>query len=232
MEVFDETLAAKESTLAKRQQQIQELSEQLKALQEEEKTLMTELEVLKQLDVATLLPFVRSAAKVERELASELESVTDPESLSALNEAEDEEGRPKLALLMNRFGANAGTIHKLAKYGGMDFPYLKEEQVKEIVAGLARDQQVAVLYTHDRLMFGKSPFAKHDCAICDCETPEEMAAFLKENGFELATADHIRETGAFGRGALLFLTPQELQLDEDGERAWTRCRASHFKANK
>ena len=248
LEGFGGILALKESAIAKRQQQrgdakqqIQELSERLKALveeekrcEQEEKALKTDLEVLKQLNVVPLLPFVRSAARVERELASQLETalVTDPESLSALNEAEA--GNPKLALLMNRFGANAGTIQRLAEYDGAEFPYLSEDQVKEDVAGLPRDQQVAVLYTHDRLKNGKAPFDEHDCALCDCETPEEMAAFLNENGLEQATADHIRRTGAFGRGALLFLTPQELQLGNDRETrsAWTRCRASHQKADK
>ena len=251
LERFGETLTAKEFAITSQQQQrenfsqkaqlvkqqIQELRDQLKGFEEEEQrclqeenALKTKLKFLKELEVIDLLPFVRNAAKVEEELASELNAALDKdrEGLFALNE----EGTPKLGLLMNCFGASARAIQELAEYSGTDFPYLPMEEVKALVAGLPRYQQDAVFYAQERLKNGKLPFAEHDCALCDCETPEEMAAFLHESGFEQVTADHIRRTGAFGRGALLFLTPQELQLGngKDMPRALAKCRASHRKA--
>ena len=102
--------------------------------------------------------------------------------------------------------------------------------MKGVVAGSPRDQVITVLYTQERLKNGKFPYVEHICALCDCETPEEMAYFLKEHGFERVTAEDIRRTGAFGRGTLLFLTPADLQLGKDAQRALARCRASHCEA--
>jgi hypothetical protein len=129
---------------------------------------------------------------------------------------------------LNAFGADARTIQALADLDSMDFIDLKEEELKKMVAKLPRDQQIVVLYAHERLDRGKLPFAEHDCALCDCETAEDMASFLKENGLERATADAIRRTGASGKGALLFLSLEELGLGNSAEnKALKKCRSVH-----
>ena len=81
----------------------------------------------------------------------------------------------------------------------------------------------------DRLIHGKLPFAEHDCTLCDCSTPEDMASFLQELGMSQVTADLIRQTGAFGKGALLFLTSQELHLDKAQTLILYKARADHRK---
>ena len=164
-----------------------------------------------------------------RSLVAQLEAQldNDRECLFALKERES----PKLSLLMNCFGADARTIQALPDLGSMELAASHIDEIKPLVAALPREQQIVVLYTQDRLIHGKMPFAEHDCALCDCETPEEMANFLNENGLPTVTADIIRRTGAFGRGALLFLTAQELQLGNGKaqERALKQSRADHRK---
>jgi hypothetical protein len=217
-------------------QQTQEFRHQLatseeaeKSFEKREKILMAQLEDLQRLDVANWVPFVQSAAEVEKELVSQLETqlVEDRESLFALNE----EGSPKLSLLLNAFGADERTIQTLADLRSMDLIPLRDEELKEKMVKLLRYQQTVVLYTQERLVHGMAPFARHDCALCDCETAEEMTYFLNEIGFEKVTADLIRGTGASGKGALLFLSPQDLQLGNRAvdQRALMQARSSHRK---
>ena len=228
------TEASQFANVAKRE--MQKLLSQIAAFEEAERThaeaekaLLGELEECQELDVADLKPFVRSAAKVERQLVSrmEVQLVSDRDGLFALKERKS----PKLSLLMNCFGADARTIQALPVLDSMDLAASHENEVKTLVAALPRDQQIVVLYTQERLLQGNLPFTDHDCALCDCETPEEMANFLNENGLPTVTADIIRRTGAFGRGALLFLTAQELQLGNGKaqERALKQSRADHRK---
>jgi hypothetical protein len=56
-----------------------------------------------------------------------------------------------------------------------------------------------------------------------------MASFLKENGLERVTADAIRRTGASGKGALLFLSFEELGLGNGtaDKKAFLKCRFVH-----
>ena len=215
-------------------QRIQEPRAQPAAFEEDEKsssvriqTLRAELEVFQKLDMAKLIHFLESAAEVEKELVRQLETQLeeDRQSLFALKE---KESSPKLSLLLNAFGADARTIQALADLDSMDFMALREEELKKIMAKLPRDQQIVVFYTQERLIIGKLPFSKHDCALCDCKTAEEMVSFLKEKGLERVTADAIRHTGASGKGALLYLSFQELGLASSAERkALLKCYSDH-----
>ena len=130
---------------------------------------------------------------------------------------------------MNCFGADARTIQALAGLNSFELEASYITEIQQMVGALPSDQQIAVFYTQDRLLNGKRPFSKHDCALCDCETPEEMASFLNENGLPTVTADIIHRTGVFGRGALLFLTAKELQLESSAERALKNIRYDHRK---
>jgi hypothetical protein len=250
LEQLDQSIATKRAAIAKEQQQrmqasqganaakreMKKLRSQIAAFEkaerahaEAEKDLLAELEECQKMDVAALKPFVLSVAMVERKLVTQLEAqlVNDRECLFALKERES----PKLSLLMNCFGADARTIQALRDFDSMELAASSIIEINLMVAALPREQQIVVLYTQDRLIHGKMPFAEHDCALCDCETPEEMANFLNENGLPTVTADIIRRTGAFGRGALLFLTAQELQLGNGKaqERALKQSRADHRK---
>ena len=248
LEQLDQIMATKRAAITKEQQkrmqasqganaakrEMEKLRSQIAAFEEEErahseaeKALLVQLEEFQKLDVAALKPFVSSAAKVEQELVFQMEAQleNDREGLFALKERES----PKLSLLMNCFGADARTIQALPDLDSMELAASHESEVKRLVATLPRDQQIIVLYTQDRLIHGKLPFVEHDCALCDCETAEEMANFLKENGLPTVTADIIRRTGAFGRGALLFLSAEELQLGKAQERALKLSRADHRK---
>ena len=175
-----------------------------------------------------LRAFAQSAAEVEIELISELEAqlINDREGLFALCEK-----GPKLSLLLNCFGACTETVLTLEHLNSMDLMVISPEELKSLIVNLPRDQQIAALYTQERLSYGKLPFGEHECAICNCETADEMAAFLDEQGMQKVTADLINQTGAFGRGSLLFLTTQELQLDNDKvqKALLSKARADHHK---
>ena len=250
IEQLDQSMTTKRAAITKEQQkrmqasqganaakrEVQRLLSQIAAFEEAErahieaeKTLLVELKECQELDVAALKSFVSFAAKVERELVPQMEAQLkiDRDGLFALKDRES----PKLSLLMNCFGADARTIQALPDLDSMDLAASHIDEVKTLVAALPRDQQIVVLYTQERLLQGKLPFTEHDCALCDCETAEEMANFLKENGLPKVTADIIRRTGAFGRGALLFLSAQELQLGNGKaqERALKQSRAYHRK---
>ena len=250
LEHFGQKVAAKESAIIRLQQKrnesfrnacsakqhIQELSDRLMAFEEEEhrceeeeEILKKELEELEEMDIISLLPFVRSAAKVEKQLVFELEDKLskDRDGLFALHE----EGSPKLSLLMNCFGAEKRTIKQLQDLNSKNFISHNMAEVNLLVSALPRVQQTVVRYTQERLKSGKLPFADHDCALCDCETPEEMANFLSEHGLKQVTADIVRKAGAYGRGALLFLTSQNLQLGngQAEKRALRQSRASHIE---
>ena len=217
-------------------QAIKELQLQLITFQEAEQTqaaveasLLAELNEWEMLDTIALKAFAQSAAKWERELVSQLESQleADRDGLCALGG----ENSPKLSLLMNCFGAEPKTIRALSDLDSMNLAGCLAEEIQLLVSALSREQQIVVFYTQDRLLHGKLPFAKHDCALCDCQTPEEMAAFLKEIGLKTATADIIRKTGASGRGALLFLSTQDLQLGNSTaeQQALRQSRVNHRK---
>ena len=108
-----------------------------------------------------------------------------------------------------------------------------DSELESMIRDLPKDQQNVVLYTRDRLEKGKLPYAGHKCAICDCKTAEEMASFLNENGFNQVTADIIiRQTGASGRGALLFLSAEDLQISSERaeQKAWTALLEVHHKS--
>jgi hypothetical protein len=214
-------------------QEIEKLKSQLIAPEEakrshadKEKALLAELGELQQLDLDAFLPFVRSAAQVEKELVSELEAqlVKGRKCLAPLNGT----ARPKLSLLLNCFGASVGTIRSLPLLDSKSLISSKEEKLKEI--GLSMDQQIILLYTRERLLEGKLPFAKHDCPLCNCIEAEEMDDFLNKNGVNVKPGD-IRKTRAYGRGALLFLTAEELNLQSrDTRKALQKCRQAHYKS--
>ena len=206
-------------------EEIEELRCRLSDLQEEErfhaekeKTLQTEVEGIQQLDVATLRPFIQAAAQAEREIVSQLEDQL------ALNDI----GSPKLSLLLNCFGADTNTIQTLQDLRSMNL--LSRGEVESMISGLSKDQQIAVLYTRERVKKGKIPYGRHECAVCSCETAEEMASFLNENGLAQVNADMIRKTGASGRGALLFLSAQDLQLNETDQRVLKKSLRAHRKS--
>ena len=203
-------------------------AEQFHSNQEDE--LLSELNQLKTLDINSLARFIKSAAQVEKELVKQLEAqlVQDRDELSALHEKRS----PKLSLLLNCFGANEETIQALEQFKSVDLTTLSVEELKPFLTDLPREQQIVVLYTQERLVNGKLPLSDHDCALCDCETAEQMAAFLNEHGLLRVTAELIHSTGAIGRGALLFLSPKELQMDNGAldQMAFTRSRAGHRKA--
>ena len=217
------------------QQKIERLRGRLDAFKEKERshaekelTLLTELSEYEKLNVAKLKPFVRLAAQMERKLVSQMETKLeeDTDGLFPLNE----EGSPKLGLLLNCFGAEANTIQALRNLSSAELLLCGDSEVESMIWALPKDQQIVVLYARDRLEKGKLPYAGHECAICDCETAEEMASFLNDNGFKQVTADIIHQTGASGRGALLFLSTQDLQLEEKDQKALAFCRQAHYKS--
>ena len=186
------------------------------------------MEELQQLDIEALKRFVQSAAEVERRLILALEDQLrkDPEGLFDLNE----EGSPKLGLLLNCFGADARTIKVLQNIAAKDLILRRERDVKSMVSALPKDQQIVVLYTRERLEKGAFPYSDHECVVCKCETAEEMANLLSENELSKVTADIIRGTGASGRGALLFLSAQDLQLGNADLKALLKVRGIHQKS--
>ena len=217
------------------QKEIEKLLRQLDAFNEKERshadreeTLLAELKEYEKLNVDSLKAFVRLAAQMERKLVSQMEAQLeeDKEGLFSLNE----KGSPKLGLLLNCFGAEANTIQALCDFNSEELLLCGERELESMISALPKDQQIVVLYTRDRLVKGKLPYAEHDCAICDCETAEEMASFLNENGFNRVTADIIRQTGASGRGALLFLSIQDLHLERKHQKALMLCRSAHSKS--
>ena len=218
------------------EQKIQQLSLQVAGLKEEEKlsaqkeeTLQAEMEERERLNLPALRTFVQSAAEVEKQLILRLEEQLQ-EDRECLLPLQAEDG-PKLGLLLNCFGSNAETISALKELSSMDLALLTSKEVEPLLSDLPRDQQITVLYTRERLLHGKLPFAEHDCAMCDCATAEEMSAFLAERGVEDVTADCIRKTGASGRGALLFLTVQELDIEigTSSQAALVKARSDHRK---
>ena len=178
---------------------------------------------LDHLNATALKKFVQLAAVVEKELVSQLE-VQLAENRNGLL-ALSGEGSPKLSLLLNCFGANLETIHRFRHYDSMDLLSIRKEKWE--LTSLPKDQRTVVLYTRERLKKGKIPFGEHDCALCKCTTAEEMANFLNENGLQQVTADIIRQTGASGRGALLFLSVKDLQLRLWDKRALNKSRKAH-----
>ena len=244
---FDEALANKMDALTTEQQErekasqdaelirqeIYNLRSQLSEFEKKErihaqnlKTLEEELEDYQRLDVGSLKAFAQSASEMEKELVSQLEAqlAKDKGGLFALNK----QGSPKLALLLNCFGADAETIKAVRHLNSNGLISQGEDALTSwVLRGLPRDQQIVVLYTRERLQKGKFPFWLHDCALCDCETAEEMASFLNENGLTQVTADTISQTGASGRGALLFLTIQDLQLGTKDQKALMMSRQYH-----
>jgi predicted nucleic acid-binding Zn-ribbon protein len=211
-------------------QQMEELRIQLARFEakeashaEREKSVMLQLQACEKVDVPALLPFVQSACEEEKKVALELKSQLEDDRTGLF--ALKEEGTPKVGLLLNSFGASVQTIEVLSDHNSMDLMGKSVDEVKALVAGLPRDQQTVALFTHERLNYGRLPFGEHDCALCDCETPEEMANFLNENGLPTVTAETIRRSGASGRGVLLFLSAQDLQLADS--RAIMKLRYEH-----
>ena len=216
--------------------QIQTLQKQVTTFQKAEKLhkdrereLQIELTRWEGVDATLLRAFAESAAQIEKELVLELETQLqrDRHALSALRGGKG----AKLSLLLNCFGADMETIQALGKFTSLDLAMLHVEDVKSLVVKLPKDQQIAALYTQERLIHGILPFGDHDCSLCDCESAEEITAFLKEHGLETVTLELIRQTGASGRGSLLFLSAQDLQLDPRGafQAALNRARAEHRK---
>ena len=218
----------------KTEEHIQELKERVIRLKEaeqvhsaNEKKLQEELEQCKRLDILTFKQFAESAARKERELVTQLEAelVEQKELLSY-----QEEG-PKLSLLLNCFGAGEETIQALKHLTSEDLIDLLAEDFKKLIDKLPRDQQIVALYTQERLSYGQAPHLRHDCTLCNCATAEEMAAFLNDLGMHHITVDLIQKTGAFGRGSLLFLTSEELQLDTichyEAQRLLNKARRGH-----
>ena len=242
---FDSEMTTRKSTILEKQQRkklisqeiqsaletIQKLAIKISQLEEEERshaaaeeTLQAELEAWQKLDVSILKSFVQSAADMENELVRQLEFqlARDREGLLSLRE----EGGPKLGLLLNCFGADEKSIRALKDLSSMDLLMITGDEFNMLMADIPRNQHIAVLYAQERLLHGKLPFADHDCALCDCESAEDMAAFLQENGM-IVSADLIRQTGAFGRGSLLFLTTQELDLNSAQKSLLNKARADH-----
>ena len=186
-------------------------------------------DISKKLNLASLEPFVRSAVQMERKLISQMEAQLedDKEGLCSLYR-----GGTKLGLLLNCFGAHVETIQMLRNLSSAELLLCGDSEVESLINQLPKDQQIVVLYTRDRLEKGKLPYAGHSCAICDCKTAEEMASFLNENGFNHVTADIIRRTGAYGRGALLFLSAEDLQISSERaeQKAWTALLEVHYKS--
>ena len=112
----------------------------------------------------------------------------------------------------------------------MDLLSCEEAEVRSIVSVLPKGQQVVVLYVRERLEMGILPFSEHDCALCACETADQMSRFLNENGLPQVTTNLIRHIGVFGRGALLFLSAKDIQLEEKDRRALTLSRQAHRKS--
>ena len=176
----------------------------------------------------SLLRFTQSAADMERRLVGELEDFLNSgkkEGLSALHEGDS----PKLGLLLNCFGAGEEAILALKDLTSADLLGTSPDDLKEIIGHLPRDQRNVVQYTQEMLDRVKDPFLEHDCAICDCETAEEIAAFSNERGVLQVTAELIKRTGAFGRGSLLFLTAQELGFDKAHRTILNEARIEHRK---
>ena len=203
---------------------IQELSEKVSHFEEAERvhaaavqTLRDELQEWQELDIDSLKVFAQSAADVEKKLVTQLEDqlLNDKDGLFALT---DESEEPKLSLLLNCFGARKDSIQALKDVSSVDLAMISVGELKELMANLPRDQQNVILYTQERLLYGAFPFAEHDCALCDCESAEDMAAFLQELGLRHITVDLVQQTGSFGRGALLFLTTQELRLETTAQK--------------
>ena len=174
--------------------QLDGFEEKERSLAEQEKALRIELEALYELDIDGIRVFAQSAAQVEKDVVSQLEAqlAEDREGLFALNEKES----PKLGLLLNCFGAEAGTIQSLPDLNSEDLIWGADEDVESMVSGLPRDQQIVVLFTQDRLKEGTVPLGDHDCAVCNCRTVEEMASFCGKHGLSSVTEDVIRKTGA------------------------------------
>ena len=154
------------------QQKIEKLHGQLDAFKEKERshadkerTLRAELKEYEKRNLATLKPFVRSTALMERKLVSQMEAKLEggTDGLFSLNE----KGSPKLGLLLNCFGAEANTIQALRNLSSADLLSYGDSEVESMVWALPKDQQIVVLYARDRLEKGKLPYAGHECAICD-----------------------------------------------------------------
>ena len=246
---FDLAMAKKRSAIAHEQQEkekasqgvqstqedMEKLRHQLDGFQEEErshaekeKLLQAELKALEKIDVATLRSLVECAAKAEKKLVAQVEAQLedDKEGLLALSA----EGSPKLSLLLNCFGADANTIQALRDLSSEGLVSCEMDDLKPMISALPKPQQIVALYTRERLKEGELPYAGHDCGLCNCETAEEMASFLNENGLKQVTADTIRKTGASGRGALLFLSTQDLQLEAKDQKALLASRQAHRKS--
>ena len=237
--VIEEQQKKEEARLGveKTQEEILNLQDRLARFKEEEqihsdteKLLQAELEEFELLGIAALRRFVLSAAQIEEKLVSQMEVQLEQgrENLLALKE----EGGPKLGLLLNCFGADLETIQTFSALRSKELANLSREEVKYFAAKLPKEQQIVVLYTRNRLLLGQVPFGEHDCALCHSKTPEEMAAFLNERQIKISV-EVIRKTGAFGLGALLFISAHELELlpGTADFRAWIDCLAEHRHPN-
>ena len=220
----------------KAQRKIQKLEDRIatfKAAEQhhenQETTLKEEIREWQALNLPTLKQFARTAAETEEELVTQLEAQLEVDRSHLL--ANHERGGPKLGLLLNCFGAEEATINVLAEFNGGDFAKLTGTQLDSLVSTLASNQRTVVRYTHERLNNGKLPFIEHDCILCDCETPSQMASFLRECGLPGVTEELIRQTGASGRGALLFLSAKDLKLGNRKaiQKALTKSRSRHLK---
>ena len=198
MEAFQSAQAA-QRTILELQTQVSQFQEVQHFHSNRKNALCMELKEFKEVDLLALKAFVQSAAQLESELVDQLDVqlLVDREALLSLEEA----GGPKLGLLLNCFGAEEGTIRKLAGLRSMDLSMLNGEEMRSQLANLPKAQQIIVLYAQERLIHGQRPFENHDCVLCECKTAQQMAAFLQERGLQHVTADLILKTGASGRGS-------------------------------
>ena len=112
----------------KTQQQILNLQNRQTAFEEEEqlhsdteKLLQTEIEEFEKLDIAALRSFVLSAAQIfEERLVSQLEVQLEQGRENLL--AFEEEGGPKLSLLLNCFGADSETSKPSLPFEAKSWP--------------------------------------------------------------------------------------------------------------
>jgi hypothetical protein len=247
LDQFGSAMDEKRSAVAKEQQKletasqetqnalrmIQELNEKVTGLRVVEnfhatalETLQAELKEWEELNITSMKVLAQSAVEMEKELVSQLQDqlLTDRNDLLALNE--DGDG-PKLSFLLNCFGAGEETIRELKDLSSMEFVMISVKELEERMVNLPRDQHIVVLYAQERLNHGRVPFDEHDCALCNCESAEDMSAFLQEHGLQVSP-DLIRQTGALGRGALLFLTAQDLHLESPAQKSLLfKARADH-----
>ena len=178
----------------------------------------------RELDVHTLQEFALAADENEKKLLIQLKTLISEGCSGRVDNC-----RPKLGLLLNCFGADEKTIEALEELSCANLLQLSEDEVSFYLEELSRPQQIIVLYAQERLQFGRLPFAEHDCALCNAQTPKEMACLLEEVGIGKAeaTEEAIRLTGASGTGALLFLSPKDLKLGPEDHKKLIKFRNTH-----